>query len=89
LRAYGISFLLLPFNIFATYYFQAMMKANVSLIASLARGAVISGGLILILPQLLGADSIWYAMLMTEVLVALYGLWHMAKCNRALFPSAT
>lgn len=84
LRAYGISFLLLPFNIFATYYFQAMMKANVSLIASLARGAVISGGLILILPQLLGADSIWYAMLMTEVLVALYGLWHMAKCNQAL-----
>lgn len=84
LRAYGISFLLLPFNIFATYYFQAMMKAHISMIASLARGAVISGGLILILPRLLGPDSIWYAMLMTEALVALYGLWHMVKCNRAL-----
>ncbi len=26
IRSYGISFLLLPFNIFSTYYFQALMK---------------------------------------------------------------
>ena len=84
LRAYGISFALLPFNIFATYYFQAMMQANISLIASLARGAVISGSLILILPQLLGPNSIWYAMLLTELSVAAYGLWHMVRCTRAL-----
>ena len=84
LRAYGISFILLPFNIFATYYFQAMMKANVALIASLARGAVVSGGLILLLPVLLGPSSIWYAMLLTEILVAAYGAWHMTRCTRAL-----
>ncbi len=84
LRAYGISFILLPFNIFATYYFQAIMKANVSMIASLARGVVISGAMILLLPALLGAASIWYAMLITEVLVAAYGVWHMIRCTRAL-----
>ncbi len=84
LRAYGISFGLLPFNIFATYYFQAMMKANVSLIASLARGVVISGAMILLLPAIAGAYSIWYAMLITEVLVAVYGIWHMVKCTRSL-----
>ena len=84
LRAYGISFILLPFNIFATYYFQAMMKAHISMIASLARGVVVSGFLILALPAITGANSIWYAMLITEVLVAVFGIWHMIKCTRAL-----
>ena len=84
LRAYGISYILLPFNLFATYYFQAMMKPSISMIASLARGAVVSGAMILLLPLIFGADSIWYALLITETLVAIYGVWHMIKCNRAI-----
>ena len=82
LRTYGISYILLPFNIFATYYFQAMMKSTISMVASLARGVIISGALILALPMFAGADSIWYAMLITEIIVALYGVWHMVKCTR-------
>lgn len=84
LRAYGMSYILLPFNLFATYYFQAVMRAEISVIVSVARGAVVSGGLILLLPMIAGPDSIWYAMLITEVLVALYGIRHMVKCTRAL-----
>lgn len=84
LRVYGSSYLLLPFNLFATYYFQAMMKAEVSVIASVARGAVISGGLILLLPVIAGAESIWYAMLITELLVAAYGAYHMVRSTRML-----
>ena len=83
-RAYGISFLLLPFNIFAAYYFQAMMQANTALVASLARGVVVSGGCILLLPVLAGANSLWYAMLLTELLVAAYSTWHIVKATRAL-----
>jgi len=79
LRAYGISYLLLPFNIFATYYFQAIMKPNISMIASLARGAVISGVMIMLLPIMFGADSIWYAMLITEIVVAVFAIFHMVK----------
>lgn len=79
LRAYGLSFLLLPFNIYATYYFQAMMKPQISLVTSLARGVVISGGLLLLLPSLVGAASIWYAMLITEVMVALFSGIYMAR----------
>jgi Na+-driven multidrug efflux pump len=84
LRAYGISYVLLPFNLFATYYFQALMRSNISMIASLARGAVVSGILILVLPRITGPDSIWYAMLLTESIVAVFGTWHMVKCTRSL-----
>ena len=84
LRAYGISYMLLPFNIFATYYFQAMMRPNISVITSLARGAFISSVLIMIFPILFGGNSVWYAMLMTELLVAIYGLIYMMRCTKEL-----
>lgn len=84
LRTYGISYLILPFNIFATYYFQAVMKANMSVIASVARGVFVSGVLILLLPMLAGAESIWYAMLITETVVAVYCIFCMISCTKKL-----
>ena len=72
IRRYGISFLLLPFNIFSTYYFQAMMKPSTAFVVSVGRGAVISGALIYLLPVVAGADSIWFAMPITELVVAAY-----------------
>jgi len=84
LRAYGISYMLLPFNLFATYYFQAIMKPNISMIASLARGAVISGVMIILLPLVFGANSVWYAMLITEILVAVFSVIYMIRCTKEL-----
>ncbi len=84
LRAYGISYVLLPFNIFATYYFQAMMKPNLSTIASFARGAVVSGVMIILMPLLFGAGSVWYAMLITEILVALFGMYYIMHITKKM-----
>ncbi|MEA4912039.1 MAG: MATE family efflux transporter [Oscillospiraceae bacterium] len=72
IRRYGLSFLLLPLNIFSTYYFQALLKRGTSFIVSVARGAVISGILIYLLPAACGADAIWFAMPITELIVAVY-----------------
>ena len=84
IRAYGISFLLLPFNIFSTYYFQALMKPAASFVVSVSRGALISGILIYLLPVLAGADAIWLAMPLTELLVAVYVIARMVKYTRQL-----
>lgn len=58
IRTYGLSFLVLPFNVFSTYYFQAIMKQKVSLAISLARGCIISGACILLLPAIFNADAL-------------------------------
>ena len=71
MRSYGISFLLLPLNIFSTYYFQSLMKPSASFLVSVARGMAVSGILIYALPAFVGADSIWFAMPVTELLVAI------------------
>jgi len=60
------------------------MKPDLSMVASLARGAVISGAMILLLPVVFGANSIWYAMLITETLVAVFSTYHMLICTKQL-----
>lgn len=83
-RKYALSFLLLPFNIFSTYYFQAKMKPKAAFVVSVARGLVISGILILVLPSLCGADSVWFAMPVAELLVMLYAAAMIRKYTNAL-----
>ena len=83
-RVYAISFLLLPFNIFSTYYFQSIMKPKAAFIVSVARGLVISGILILTLPALAGEKSLWLAMPVTELITALYGAAAVKKYTAAL-----
>ena len=83
-RKYALSFLLLPFNIFSTYYFQAIMKPKAAFVVSVARGLVISGILILVLPSLCGADSVWFAMPVTELLVMIYAAAMIRKYTNAL-----
>lgn len=84
IRTYALSFLLLPFNIFSTYYFQAIMKSKAAFIVSVARGLIISGILIMVLPVLTGANSLWFAMPITEFLVMIYAATTIRKYTRAL-----
>ena len=83
-RTHALSFLLLPFNIFSTYYFQAIMKPKAAFILSVARGLVISGILIIVLPILISADAIWFAMPVTELLVMIYAAAAIQKYTKAL-----
>ncbi len=82
IRKYGLSFILLPFNIFSTYYFQAMMKPSTAFLVSVGRGAIISGALIYLLPLVVGADSIWFAMPITEIAVAIFVGIMMRRCQK-------
>ena len=84
IRSYCISFLLLPLNIFSTYYFQALMKPGAALAVSVSRGLVISGALIYALPALFAPEALWFAMPVTELIVAVFVVWRMAQYTRTL-----
>lgn len=81
IRRYSLSFLLLPLNIFSTYYFQSLMKPKIAFVVSVSRGFVISGILIMVLPAIFNAASIWFAMPATELIVSLYAVVMIAKCT--------
>lgn len=84
IRRYGLSFLLLPLNVFSTYYFQAVLKPKAAFIVSVSRGLVVSGIFIFLLPALAGADAIWYSMPFTELMVAVYVVWMIMRYTKQL-----
>ena len=60
------------------------MKPRAAFIASVARGLVISGVLIYLLPAVLGGNAIWFAVPATEVIVAFYVAREMAAYTKQL-----
>lgn len=70
MRIYFIAFAFMVFNIFSTYYLQAVLRPWLSVIVSLLRSLVLSGGLVLLLPPLVGGDSIWWVMPVAEGVTA-------------------
>ncbi len=78
IRVYSLSFVLLPLNVFSTYYFQSILKPNIAFIVSILRGLVLSGALILLLP-LISPSLIWYAMPLTELLTSVYVVISIVK----------
>ena len=84
IRLYSLSFILLPLNVFSTYYFQSLMKPGIAFAISIARGAIISGGLILLLPMLLGATGLWLAMPFAEGIVFIGDVYFIRKYTKEL-----
>lgn len=84
MRSYSLSFILLPLNIFSTYYFQSVMKAGTSFLISVLRGLIISGIMIYLLPAVIGGNSIWFAMLITEVVVAVIVIYYIYRYTREM-----
>ena len=84
IRRYSVSFILLPVNIFSTYYFQSILRPKDSFIVSIARGLVVSGLLIFALPAVFVPESIWWAMPLTELVTFAYAGFAMRRDTRAL-----
>ena len=79
MRCYALSFMLLPLNIYSTYYFQSIMQPKIAFIISILRGVFISGCFILLFPLLFGSSSIWLAMPITEFIIAILVVVFIAK----------
>lgn len=82
IRIYGISYLLLPLNIYSTYYFQSVMRPKTALAVSLLRGLILCSILVFLLPMLFGKTAIWYVMLVTELIVSIYAIINIKKSNK-------
>lgn len=69
IRIYFIAFLFMGYNIFSATYFQSIVKPMYSFTISFLRGLIISGISVFLFPIIWGADSLWYVMPFTEIIV--------------------
>lgn len=84
IRKYCIGYLFAPFTLFSTYYFQSILKAKTALGISLCRSFIVVVALLYILPLIFGADSLWFASPVTEILVAAATAVLMLRLTRML-----
>ena len=84
IRIYAMSFILLPINVFTTYYFQAIMRPAVSLFVSLLRGIAFSALFIMVLPLVFGGQSLWFVMPLNELLTFIFSASLLLTFNRRL-----
>lgn len=81
-RIYFLSFLPMGLNIQATYYLQSVMQTRQSNILTLLRGLIISVALVYLLPIWLGIDGVWWAMVITEFVVAVFSAIYLKTADR-------
>ena len=68
ISVYFIAFLFMGMNLFATYFYQSILKPRGSLVISLLRSVFLSCALILILPLFFGLNGIWMVMPCSEAI---------------------
>lgn len=81
---YFISFLFMGINIWATFYFQSIMRTRISSALTLLRGVVVSAVLLYLLPVWLGLSGVWWAMVLTELIVTIVTLICLTAVNRKM-----
>lgn len=78
IRAYSLSFILLPLNVYSTYYLQSIGRADNAFIISLMRGIVINAIFALTLP-LINGNLLWLTMTFTELITSIYVCYQIKK----------
>ena len=66
-RLFSFAFLLAGFNIFVSSFFTALNNGAVSAAVSFLRTLVFQTASVLLLPELIGVDGIWWAITVAEV----------------------
>ena len=64
---FAFSYIMTGFNIFGSSFFTALNNGGVSAIISFMRTLVFQISAVLILPELIGIDGVWYAIIVAEV----------------------
>ena len=64
-------------------YIKVFMSPTAEIL-KIARGMILSGLFIFLLPMCFGAGSLWFAMPLTELVIAVYVVYHMWKYTCAL-----
>ena len=76
---YGISYLFVGFNFYASSFFTALNNGVVSAIISTVRALVFETSAVFILPALFGVDGIWFAVTCAEILALLLSTVFLVK----------
>lgn len=81
-RIYMLSFLICGVNLFISAFFTGLNNGSVSAVIAVVRSLILEAGSVFLLPMLFGADGIWYAVTVAEVLSACMSFYLIGKYRK-------
>lgn len=81
-RLFALSYLFCGVSIFASSFFTALCNGLISALISFLRSFLLRGGLVFLMPLLLGEDGIWISVVVAEGLGAIVSLSLLALLRR-------
>ena len=78
-RIYFLVFLFMSVTVLATYYLQSILHTSVAMAIGLLRSVALSGVLLWILPQFFDLAGVWWAMPVSECLVAVFAAFYLRR----------
>ena len=81
-RIIAISVLFSGTSIFASGFFTALNNGKISALISMLRTFVLEAGALLIMPELMGIDGVWWALPFAEITAALIAIWMMIRYRK-------
>lgn len=81
-RSYFLLFVPLGVTVLATYHLQSIMPGRMSMVVAILRSMIVSGLLLLVLPVFMGLEGVWFAMPISELLVAALALIYILGIDK-------
>lgn len=79
----AISVLFSGMSIFASGFFTALNNGKISALISMLRTFILEAGALILLPELLGIDGVWWALPVAELLAFAVALWMLIRYRKA------
>lgn len=81
-RIFAVSYLICGFNIFGSAFFTALNNGVVSAIISFLRTLIFECGSVILLPIIIGANGIWGAIIIAEIMALIITIWFLVRKNK-------
>lgn len=81
-RIFAVSYLICGFNIFGSAFFTALNNGVVSAIISFLRTLIFECGSVILLPIIIGANGIWGAIIIAEIMALIITTWFLVRKNK-------
>ena len=74
-RLFALNYVMSGINVYSSAFFTALCNGKISALLSFMRAFLLRGGMVLLLPLILGTDGIWLSVVVAEALGALLSVY--------------
>lgn len=81
-QLFALNYIVCGINVFSSSLFTALCNGKISALLSFVRALLLRGGMVLVLPLLMGVNGIWLSPLFAELMGAFLSVFFLIHCRK-------